>query len=108
MYTYPTNRLPVFLGAARKGNFVILVVRGDNIQKNSTAFKNLNLTAAFVLVGKSGNTSVWIDLKKPGLFLFVRIEIYSDDLDERLLVNRVKSIIHSDRPCTRDRALPRL
>jgi hypothetical protein len=97
----------VLLGAVWIRDLVILVVRGDNIQENSTTFKYIDLAATLILISKGRNATVGVDLEEPGFFLFVRTEVQGYDLDEMLLVVGVKRAILLAIPCIRDQAPPR-
>ena len=84
--TYPANRLPVLLGAIRIRDLVILVVRSDDIQEDSTTFKDLDLAAVLVLISEGRNATVGVDLEEPGFLLLVLAEVQGHHLDEILLI----------------------
>jgi hypothetical protein len=104
---YPADCVPVFFGSVRIRDLVILVVRGYYILEDSTTFEDLDLAPARVLISEGGNATVGVDLEKPGFLLLVLIEVYGHDLDEMLLVKRIRSVVALVILCTPDQAPPR-
>lgn len=76
----------MLLSAVRIRDLVILVVRGDDIQEDSTTFENLDLAAALVLISEGRNATVGVDLKEPGFLLLVRIEVQGHNLDDNVSI----------------------
>lgn len=73
--TYPADSLPMLLSAVGIRNLVILIVRSDDIQKDSTTFEDLDLATTFILIGKCWNATIGVDLEEPRLFLLVLTEV---------------------------------
>lgn len=71
----------MFLRAVRIRDLVILVVLCNQVQHDRATLENLDLAFILVFVGQSRDASIWIDLEKPWLFLFVFIEVYGHDLE---------------------------
>jgi hypothetical protein len=50
---------------------VVLVIPFHKILQDSTTFPDLEFVAVLVRVNNGWDTTVWVDVKKPLLFLFV-------------------------------------
>jgi len=69
--TYPARHLPVLFGTTGIRDLVVLVIPFHKVLQDSTTFPDLEFVAMLVCVNNGWDTTVWVDVKKPLLFLFV-------------------------------------
>jgi hypothetical protein len=69
--TYPARHLPVLFGTTGIRDLVVLVIPLHKILQDGTTFPDLEFVAVLICVDDGWETAVWVDGKKPLLFLFV-------------------------------------
>ena len=75
---HPVIGLIMFLCTTRIRYFMTRIISLDEILQNTCRLKELDLGTVFQNIGQSRDASIWVDGKKPGLFVFYRSHIQGD------------------------------
>lgn len=69
--TYPACHLPVLFGTTGIRDLVVLVIPFHKILQDGTTFPDLEFVSMLVCVDDGWDATVWVDVEKPLLFLFM-------------------------------------